>query len=99
MQQQKKSVGGSIEQDVLLGAEWLVVVAPPPVKHMPRFRSARMQVGAGARRWHEMMAVRALAPPDARPPLQSPTLCALVPPPIRNGAARTCHLLGQWGTS
>ena len=37
------------------------------------------------------------APPDARPPLQSQALCASVPPPIRNGAARTCHLLGQWG--
>ena len=23
---------------------------------MPRFRSARMQIGAGARKWHEMMA-------------------------------------------
>ena len=35
------------------------------------------------------------APPDARPPLQSHTLCALVPPPIHKRGARTCHLLGQ----
>ena len=33
-----------------------MAVAPPPVKHMPRFRSARLQIGDGARRWCEMMA-------------------------------------------
>ena len=36
--------------------EWLEAVALPLVKHMVRFRSARMQVGDGARRWLEVMA-------------------------------------------
>ena len=48
---------------------------------------ARLQIVNGVA--HELEAVA------DRPPLQSQTLCALVPPPIHKRGARTCHLLGQ----
>ena len=41
---------------MLLCVEWLVAVVLPSVRYMPRFRSSRMQVGAGPRLWLEMMA-------------------------------------------
>ena len=69
------------------------------VAGVPREREPDRPCGLWSHRMRACPTMRALAPPDARPPLQSPTLCALVPPPIRNGAVRTCHLLGQWGTS